>query len=149
MPRIPPPPGHHSLTPACVVPNAAQVITFLEKAFGGEIVDRYEGPGGTVFHAEVMIAGSVLMLGEAGPEMPAMPIAISHYVADGDAVDAAYDRALDAGAVALMAPANQFYGYRSATVKDVGGNRWTICAVIEQLSHDEMQRRMTNMMKGG
>jgi uncharacterized glyoxalase superfamily protein PhnB len=148
MAKLPRPPGHHTLTPGFAVPHAAQVLAFLEKAFGGKVVDKYDGPGGTIAHCELMIGDSVVMFGDAGEHMPAMPAAMSLYVDDGDAVDATYRRALDAGATSLMEPKNQFYGYRSATVTDVGGNRWTICAIIEELTRDEIVRRMSDMMKG-
>jgi uncharacterized glyoxalase superfamily protein PhnB len=80
--------------------------------------------------------------------MEPMPASFAHYVADGKAVDAIYKRALEAGATSVTGPENQPWGYRAATVKDSGGNRWTICAVVEIVSREEIERRMASQMKG-
>ena len=126
MPKLPRPRGHHTVTPSFAVPNATKVLEFLKKAFGGKLVDRYDAPDGSIAHCEVMLGDSVVMFGNANPahDMEAMPAALALYVDDGKAVDATYKRALAAGAKSLSAPTDQFYGYRSARVKDPGGNRW-------------------------
>jgi len=151
MPKFQKPQGHHTITPGFAVPNSKKVFDFLQTAFGGKVVDRYDGPDGSIAHCEMMLGDSVVMFGEANPAhgAPAMPASLSFYVDDGPAVDATYKRALAAGATSMMEPKNQFYGYRSATITDPGGNKWTICAIIEQLSRDEIMRRMGDMEKGG
>lgn len=149
MAGFPRPAGHHTLTPGFAVNHAGKVLEFLQKAFGGKVVDRYEAPGGMLAHVEVMIGDSVVMFGDAHPGMDPMPASLSYYVDDGAAVDATYQRALAHGATSEAEPKDQFYGYRSATVKDAGGNRWTICAVIEQVSPEEMQRRIAALMPPG
>ena len=149
MPKLPRPPGHHSITPSFAVPRAAKVISFLERAFGARVVERYDAPDGSVMHAEVMLGDSVVMLGEPSPDTAAMPASLSYYVDDAAAVDATYKRALAEGATSVAEPADQFYGYRSAIVHDPGGNRWNICAVVELVSPEESKRRLAEMMKGG
>jgi PhnB protein len=148
MATLPPPEGHHTITPAFMVPDAAAVLDWIQRAFDGRVVDRYDTPDGKIAHAEVMIGDCVVMLGEPMPGSEPMPAALSYYVDGAEAVDATYARALEAGATSEREPEDQFYGYRSATVRDCGGNRWTICAVIEELTSEQMHERMTKMMGG-
>jgi len=140
--KISRPEGHHVVVPSAVVPGANKVISFLERAFDGKVVDRYDGPNGAVYHAEVLLGDSVVMLGEPAPDQQAMPASLSYYVDDGASVDATYRRALDSGARSVSEPTDQPWGYRSACVTDDAGNRWTICAIVEELSRDEILRRM-------
>jgi PhnB protein len=147
MPTIRRPAGHHVITPGFMAPKgtAAKAAEFIEKAFGGKVTERYDGPDGTIAHCEVMLGDSIVMFGDAMAGYDPMPASLSYYVDDGKAVDETYRRALAAGATSETEPADQFYGYRSACVKDVAGNRWTICAVIEELTPEEIQRRMASM----
>jgi len=140
--------GHHTVTPALVVPGAAKVITFLEKTFGAKVVDRYDGPGGSVMHAELLIRDSVIMCGEPMMGWPAMPAAMSIYVDSEQEVEAHYRKALENGAESMSPPKTEPWGYHSASVKDTGGNRWTISSLVEIVAHDEMERRMAKLMEG-
>src|SRR5688572_312099 len=132
------PDGYHALTPYLIVEGVPRLLEFLERAFGAEETHRTAMPDGTVVHAEVRIDGSPLMMGEARGEFRPMPGSIYFYTRD---ADAAYRRALDAGAVSLMEPADQFHGDRFGGVKDPAGNHWWIATHIEDVSPEEMARR--------
>jgi PhnB protein len=144
--KLPRPAGHHTITPGFSVEGSVKVLEFLQKGLGAEVVDRYDMPNGAIAHAEVRIGDSVVMFGEAMKDHghPAMPASLSLYVENGNAVDATYKRAIAAGATSVMEPANAFYGYRSATVRDPGGNKWTVCAVVEELTKAQIEQRMAN-----
>ena len=140
---LPRPEGHPSITPGCTVKGAAEVVAFLKSAFGAEVVDEYAMPDGALMHAEVKVNGTVLMLGEPTPGSAPMPGTFSLYFDAIDDVDAAHARALQHGATLASEVADQPWGYRAGCVVDPGGNRWTVCAVTEQLSHDEIVERMS------
>jgi PhnB protein len=138
MPVEPVPDGYHTVTPYLVVVNAAKLIDFLKRAFDGKETVCHTNPDGSIGHAEVRIGDSAIMMGEARGEWKAMPCAIYLYVPDTDAV---YQRALQAGATSIMAPANQFYGDRHGGVKDPCGNLWWIATRVEDVSPEELKRR--------
>jgi uncharacterized glyoxalase superfamily protein PhnB len=133
----PVPKGYHSVTPYLVGRSAAQVIDFLKSAFDAVEIERMETPE-RVIHAEVRIGDSVVMLGEPLAGTPGMPATLYLYLPD---VDAAYRRALQAGATSEQEPVTQFYGDRTAGVKDCAGNRWYLATHVEDVSQEELQRR--------
>lgn len=135
------PPGHHTITSSFIVDGVAKVIDFMVAAFDATVVDRYDGPEGVVFHAEVQIGDSILMMGDGQPGFEPMPAMLGIYVED---CDATFARALAAGATEIEAPKDMFYGYRTARVKDVGGNKWAIQQVKELLSKEEIEKRMAS-----
>jgi uncharacterized glyoxalase superfamily protein PhnB len=133
------PEGHHTVTPFLRVNKAAKLVDFLQAAFGAMVVFRMDGPGGTLAHAEVKIGDSLVMLGESPSENEAARSILHLYVPDTDAL---YKSAVAAGATSIREPADQFYGDRSAGVRDFCGNEWWMATHIEDVSQEEMERRM-------
>jgi PhnB protein len=139
MPVKPIPDGYHSITPYFVLPDAADFIAFMTKAFGASERGRHLGPDGKIMHAEMQIGDSVVMLGDASGQFPAKTMSIHVYVED---VDSDYQRAVGAGAETMREPTDQPYGDRSAGVRDRWGNEWWLATHIEDVSPEEMERRM-------
>jgi len=139
MPVQPIPAGYHTITPYLSVEGADKLITFLQAAFDAEEIMRLPVPDGTIRHAEVRIGDSPLMMTDACDQMAATPCTIHLYVED---VDAMYRRALEAGATSVQEPQDMFYGDRTAGVKDPFGNHWYMATHIEDVSTEEVQRRM-------
>src|SRR5215467_410489 len=135
------PDGYHTVTPFLNIKGTAQFIDFLKNALGAEEVMRMPGPGGSVMHAEVNIGNSRLMLSEA---MQTPPSSSSFYLYVTD-VDAQYKRAVAAGAVSQSEPADQFWGDRMASVKDSFGNTWSMATHREDVTPEEMAKRMAAM----
>ena len=131
------PEGYSSVTPYLEVRGANELVAFLENAFGAAARgDIMREPNGNVGHAELMIGDSVVMVGEA-PEEPAQAM-LHLYVEDCDAV---YKKALEVGGESISEPTDQFYGDRTAGVRDPSGNQWYISTHVEDVPSDEMQRR--------
>lgn len=138
------PDGFHTVTPYLLVEDALGLIEFLEKAFDARVIEKHldeEGDdGGGLVHASLQIGDSRIMMGEARPpEWPAMPTMLHLYVEDADTL---YRRALEAGARSVREPEDQFYGDRSGGVLDPAGNQWWISTHVEDVSEEEMERRM-------
>jgi PhnB protein len=136
------PEGYQSVIPYLHVDGAAKMIAFLKEAFGANEIAIYPRPDGTIGHAALRIGDSVVELADGGAEWPAMPCALQIYVPD---TDAAYQRALKAGATSLQEPADQFYGDRVASVRDVCGNNWYIATQKEVISREEIEKHLAAM----
>jgi PhnB protein len=120
--------GFYSITPYLVVSQAQQLIEFFKKGFGAEERFRMKRPGAeTIMHAEVKIGDSMIELADANPQFPPTPASMLLRVSD---VDAAYRRAVEAGATAIQPPADQDYGTRGGSVTDVSGNSWHVFKAI-------------------
>ena len=134
-----------SVTAYLTVAGVPQLIEFLERAFDAVVCETpMKTPDGRVMHAEVRIGNSVVMMGE--PPAGRSPMPAMFYVMVPD-VDATYRKALAAGGVSLREPTDEFYGHRSGGVTDAFGNQWWMATPKEQVSREEMQRRLTAATK--
>jgi PhnB protein len=134
-----PPAGYHSVTPYLSVRGVSKLIELLERVFDATVVERMTRPDGSVGHSEVRIGDSIVMLGEPLDPGKARPANLYVYVPD---VDATYHRALAQGATSETEPADQLYGDRSAAFVDSSGNTWWVATHKEDLSAEEIRRRL-------
>jgi PhnB protein len=139
-------PDHlHTVTPRLVVNDGAAAIDFYVRAFGAEeLGERFTGPDGELIHAEVRIGDSVVML-TSEAEHAKSPLSAGTVTAImatyWEDVDAAWERALAAGAEVMYPLADQFYGERGGRLSDPFGHQWMLSKVIEDVSPEEMERR--------
>ena len=141
------PETYGSVTPYLVVEGAEELLSFLQNAFGATIRggDVMRGPDGRIGHAEVDIGDSVVMLADVPPDGEALRAMLVIYVEDCDAI---YKKALAAGGESQREPEDQFYGDRTAGVRDKWGNQYYISTHIEDVSPEEMERRVKEQFQG-
>ena len=133
------PEGLHSVTPQLTVEGAADAIAFYKKAFGAEEIQRAPDPSGKkIWHATIRIGNSSIFINDAFPDMGAVPLVSSLWIYT-DAVDAAFKRAVEAGAQVKMPLADMFWGDRMGSLLDRWGNRWTLAQHTKVMSPEEMR----------
>ncbi len=146
------PDGYHSVTPYLIVKGAAKAIDFYKNAFGATELMRFPGPNNTVMHAEIKIGDSPIMLADerdSGPYRNPLafggtPVSLMVYVED---VDTVFKQAVSLGAESTSAVQDQFYGDRSGNLTDPFGHVWTVATHQEDVSSEEMERRMAALPK--
>ena len=143
------------MSPYLTVNQAGEAIEFYKAAFGATELYRLSDPAsGMIGHAEIKINGCHLMLADEnlawGNKSPltlgGTPVKLCLMVED---TDAAVARASAAGATVDMPPADMFYGFRSAAVRDPFGHQWMIQHQIEKVEPEEMQKRWAEMLASG
>ena len=146
------PDSYRRVTPCLVVRGAAKALEFYAEVFGAAERMRFPGPGGTVAHAEIQIGDSVVIVEDEDPQrgttgppaggLPGTPAFQFIYVAD---VNATVARAAELGATVRRAPQNQFYGDRDGFIIDPFGHGWTVATHVEDVSGEELGRRMAEL----
>ena len=152
MPDVDPiPAGYPRVTPYLCCRDASAAIDFYLDVFGA--TERMRMPGDTpdtVGHAEIEIGDGLVMIADEFPDhgfrspksVGGTPVTIHVYVADADAV---FAKALAGGATATRDMENQFYGDRSGQFEDPWGHRWNVASHVEDVSDEEMARRMAEL----
>jgi PhnB protein len=148
------PEGYHSVTPYLIINGAADAIDFYKKAFGATELFRMPAPEGKIGHAEIKIGNSPIMLADEAPEMgyrsattlSGSPVSLMIYVED---VDRLFKQAIAAGGTEVKGVQDQFYGDRSGTLTDPFGHVWHIATHVEDVSPEEMNKRMKAAGMGG
>jgi PhnB protein len=144
------PKGYHTLQPSLMVHDAARAIEFYKNAFGARENLRFPMPDGKIAYAELEVGDSRLILADADPAMDAqtgksareVPLSLTLYVDD---VDTVFEKAKAAGATVEEPLKNQFYGDRQAAIIDPVGQRWFLATRVEDVSKEELERRMSSM----
>jgi PhnB protein len=146
------PDGYSSVTPYLIVSGAANALDYYKMAFDAQELMRMPGPDGKIAHAELQIGNSRIMLADESPQMGhkspqtlgGSGTGLMLYVAD---VDDTFQRAVSGGGKIVQPVTDQFYGDRSGTIADPFGHHWTIATHIEDVSPEEMKRRMDEATK--
>jgi PhnB protein len=144
------PDNYPQVMPYLIVDGAGEAIEFYKSVLGATERMRMEGPDGRVGHAELQVGDAVIMLADENPAMNiegprsvgGTPVTIHVYVEDADGV---FERAVQAGAKALRAVEDQFYGDRSGQFEDPYGHRWNVATHVEDVPEDEMMRRAAEL----
>ena len=139
------PKGYHTVTPSLFVAGAAKAIDFYKKALGAEELMRFPGPDGKIMHAEIKVGDSIIMLADEMPDMGGRgpksiggtPVSFFVY---GEDVDAAWKRAVDAGAKEVVPLADQFWGDRTGCVEDPFGHQWWLATHVQDLTQEEIRK---------
>jgi PhnB protein len=144
------PEGYHSVTPYLTLQDAANALDFYKRAFGARTLVRMDGPKGKITHAEIQIGDSKIMLSDemggacrSPQSLGGCNASLFVYLED---VDATFYQAVKAGAKPVMEPADQPWGDRFGTLTDPFGQVWSLATHVEDVSPEEMKKRMDEMM---
>ena len=138
------PKGFHTVTPFLIVKDTVKLLDFIKKAFNGETTYLLKHDSGKVMHASAKIGDSMILASDADERLAPLTSMLYLYVED---VDDTYQRAIAAGGESLREPTNEFYGDRSAGVKDPWGNNWWIATHFEDVNDVEMEKRVKEFDK--
>jgi PhnB protein len=136
------PDGFHTVTPHLIVRDAHRAIEFYKQALGAEVLNVAPAPGGKVIHASLKIGDSIVMLNDEFPEYGALAppaggsgVSLHIYLEN---VDAAFERAISAGASVKMPVMDMFWGDRYGQLMDPFGHKWSLATHTRDMTKEEI-----------
>jgi PhnB protein len=147
------PDGYPRVTAYLAIDGASDAIEFYKRIFGAEERFRMPQPDGRIGHAELQLGDSVIMLSDAFPDMGVVDpkrlggsaVTLTVYVED---VDKTFANALERGAKQLQPVEDKFYGDRAGQFEDPWGHRWNVMTHVEDVSPEEMEKRVAQFSAG-
>ncbi|MEU8139228.1 VOC family protein [Streptodolium elevatio] len=141
MPVAHKPEGYTAVTPWIISRDTAGLLAWMAEAFGAEEIGRFVGPDGSIGHAETRVGDAIVMAFDAPPDWAPTPAFLRLYVEDAHAVHAA---AVEAGGVSVTEVTHLFFGDLVGRVRDPFGNLWWIQTHIEDVTEEEVARRLSD-----
>jgi PhnB protein len=150
---VPVPPQYGTATPHLIVSPCGEALDFYAKAFGAKVLMTMPGPEGRIMHAEMKIGDSIVMCSDE-MDMPGSPNrktpknagattgGVMLYLKD---VDSFFEKAVAAGATAVMPPTDQFWGDRYGQIEDPYGHVWALATHVRDMTPKAMKREMEKM----
>jgi uncharacterized glyoxalase superfamily protein PhnB len=133
------PTGYTTVAPWIVTDDTGALLDFIAAAFEGVELARVAVEDGTIGHAEIRVGDTVLLAFDRRADWPVMPSLLRVFVPD---ADAAFERAVAAGARIVTPLSNSAWGDRGGRVRDPFGNIWWVMAHVEDVPEDQTWTRM-------
>lgn len=133
------PEGYTSVAPWVVTDDTGAFLDFVAQAFDGEELGRVATEDGAIGHGEIRVGDTVVLAFDRRADWPVVPSLLRVFVAD---ADAAFSRALAAGGQVVTSLSDNAFGQRGGRVKDPFGNIWWVVSHVEDVSEEEMWKRL-------
>ena len=131
------PEGIQSLVPYIFVKGIPEYLEFIQAAFGVEVITETTNDDGVTFYATLKFDDTVFFAQEPDSEHAASST-LYLYVQD---LDSAHQRAIDAGAISIAEPEEQYHGDSLSILKDKWGNQWFLAYSNVVLNDDQIRER--------
>ncbi|MFJ7194590.1 MULTISPECIES: VOC family protein [unclassified Streptomyces] len=133
------PEGYTTVAPWVVTDDTGAFLDFVTRAFGGEELARVSTEDGSIGHGEIRVGDTVVLAFDRRADWPTMPSLLRVFVTD---ADEAFSRAVAVGGQVVTSLVDDAFGQRGGRIKDPFGNIWWVVSRVEDVSEDEMWKRL-------